>query len=480
MEPLRALWRSNKTRLAIEVSLAIFAVATWWMAVGWSLRPGLFMMLDEFSTQKWFLWGTYGSIVHFIPTSFYSDRPVGFAFIRMLTDLFGFDYTRQVACQLAIHFANCVMGFVLFRRLGVGVPLSLAGIGLYGSLSSTVLTATYLGEAFDVLCLFFLLGSVLTILSQRRGATVLSAVLFLAALRSKEFAIVIPVLLTVLVVPRLPRLPFAQCVQAIARQLWMHYLILAVFVVRYLFLLPGYLKVSQSADAYHLDIRAGTVLDSLAYYSALIFGVRSFPPLILAAVFVAIFALSVAYRKPGIAFGIVAYVLTLLPVCMMPNIRVPYWLYAPQLFLILTFCLVLEGVLTRIATRQRLRWGVAVCIALVCLHAATRFRRSPVLWHISVRRACMRSAQDARIQLPKMAAGTHIYVNHGQETPWLFVAGPCDYFRLINKQQSVFCVLDKPADQLRVLYEKDAGPKYFVEYRKDGSLTVTAAHAAPG
>ncbi|MGA2183913.1 MAG: hypothetical protein ABSH47_12860 [Bryobacteraceae bacterium] len=468
------------TRRIVEVALAVFAIALCWVAVGWALRPGLFMMLDEVSTQKWFLWGSYSSIVHFFPTSFYSDRPIGFAFIRLLTDTFGFDYTRQVACQLAIHFANCLLAFLLFRRLGAGVPLSLAGIGVYGSLSTTALTATYLGEAFDVICLFFLLASALTVLSEQRGATVLSALLFLAALRTKEFAIVTPLLLTVLLTLRSPRLPLRQTLALLGRRLWMHYLILIVFGLRYLFLLPSYLAMAGSQNPYHMDFHIATVLNSLSWYTALVFGVRSLPPLLLAALFAAILTWAVVRRRAGVAFGITAYVLTILPACFMPNIRMPYWLYAPQLFLILAVCLLLEEVLARYCRRERLRWAVAVCIALICLSAATRFRRSPVLWHIQVRRASMRTATDARAQLPELGPRTHIYVNHGQETPWLFLSGPCDYFKLVNKQQSVTCVLGKPADQLRALYDSDTGPKYFVEYRKDGSITVTARQPAPG
>ena len=455
--------RARRVQLVVEVALAVSAAALCWHAVSWALRPGLFMILDELSTQRWFLWGSYGSIVHFFPTSFYADRPLGFAFIRLLTDVFGFDYTRQVACQLAIHFANCALAFVLFRQLGVGVALSLAGIGLYGSLSTTALTATYLGEAFDVLCLFFLLGSVIAALSSRRGAMALSAFLFLAALRSKEFAIVTPILIALLL---------RQPIRVLARRLWLHLTILVVFGARYLMLLPGYTAVSDAANPYHPDARLGTLLDSLAYYTALIFGARPFPPLFLAALFIIVFVWAMVRRRTGVAFALAGYVLTLLPVCMMPNIRVPYWLYAPQLFLILAVCLLLKEFLDRALKTDLQRWTAAACIALLCLMAATRFRRSPVLWHQSVRRASWRTAMDARAQLPPLGAGTHIYVNHGAETPWLFVPGPCDYFRLVNKQRSINCVIDQPEPELRALCDHDPGPRYFVDYHQDGSIHV--------
>jgi len=426
------------------------------------------MILDELSNLTRFLGGSYATTVHLFPTALYNDRPVGFAFARLLYDLFGLDYTKQVACQLVIHFANCVLGFALFRRLGVSVALSLAAIGLYGSFSTTVLTATYIGAVFDVLCLFFLLGSTLSILSDRRGSATLSALLFLAALRSKEFAIVTPALLTVLVALRLPRLSL------VCQRLWIHYLILIVFGIAYLRLLPGYLASSASSSPYHMDFRIGTILQSLGYYTSQILGLRSdLPAWPLAGLFVAIFVWAVVRRRGGIAFGIAGFVLTLLPVLVLPNSRQPYWLYAPQLFFLLAVCLVLEALLIRFLQRDRLPWAVAICIALLCLTAATRFRRSPVLWHLSVRKACMRTVTDARSQLADLGPGTHIYVNSGRQTPWLFVPGPCDYFKLVNRQRSIFCVIDKPAEQLQALYKGDTGPKYLVDYREDGSIATT-------
>jgi hypothetical protein len=75
---------------------------------------------------------------------------VGYVLEQLLFDSFGFNYRPQVILFLLIHAANCAMGFVLFRRLGVGVPLSIAAIGVYGSLWTTAETATYLGAVFDV------------------------------------------------------------------------------------------------------------------------------------------------------------------------------------------------------------------------------------------------------------------------------------------------------------------------------------------
>jgi hypothetical protein len=134
-----------------------------------------------------------------LPTQLYNDRPLGSILEFCLYRTFGLNYSHQLAFFLMFHFGNCILAYVLFRRLGVRIWLSLALVGLIGSLSTTGQTATYLGASFDVLCTFFLLGSTVLILQGSRLTNWLSALFYLLALRSKEFGIVIPILLTVLV-----------------------------------------------------------------------------------------------------------------------------------------------------------------------------------------------------------------------------------------------------------------------------------------
>ena len=94
-------------------------------------------------------------------------------------------------------------------------------------------------------------------------------------------------------------------------------------------------------------------------------------------------------------------------------------------------------------------------------------------WNLTVRRTSWRTAHDVDAQLPRMGPGTHVYVNHGRDTtPWLFVAGPCSYLQLVNRQQSITCVVDQPTEQLRALYAADHGAKFFLDYHDDGSITV--------
>jgi hypothetical protein len=476
--------RTEWAKRLVAIALGLCAAALCWEAVSWALQPGLFPMLDELGNRGLFLDGSYHQIVHFFPAWFYNDRPFGWMLERLLFDLFGFDYAKQVACFLVIHFANCVLAFALFRRLGASTPISISGVALFGSLWTTADTATFLGASFDVMCLFFLLASTLALLAEWRGASTLSAVLFLAALRTKEFAIVTPLLFTVLLVLRLPRMPPRAALSEVAKRLWLHYLILIVFGLRYLSLYRAYRAALAPNDPYRMNLHAMALLKSIAYYVSLIFGAEDFswqfPPALLAVALGAVLGWAIFGRRAGLAFGVCAFVLTLLPVCLIAN-RASYYVYAPQLFLILVLGLLLEDALAIFGSGERLRWAAQIGIAIACLSwcaffQSTSYFTSRIDWELMVRTTSARTAREAEGLLPRMGPGTHVYVNHDRNTtPWLFLAGTCSYLKVVNMQRSVFCIVNQPPDQLRKSYASDHGPKFFVEYYNNGVIALTGA-----
>jgi hypothetical protein len=468
MSVVRALQKSRQLQWAVTAALAVCAVLLCWKAVSWALQPGLFLFADELGNLPWLLDTPYRAILHVLPIQVYNDRPTGEALERILFELFSFDYRRQLACFLCFHFANCVLAFLLFRRLGMGVPISVAATGFFGSLSTTGMTATYIGASFDVLCTFFLLGSLLTGLGETWPYWYSSALLFLLALRSKEFAIVTPVLLTLLLLGR------RQTVTAICQRLWLHYLILVVIGMRYLSFVPRMRVSLPPHHPYYLSTSLGTVWNSLAYYTALIFtleepGKFAAIPL-LGVALIAIYA--IIRRRRWILFSFAAYILTLLPVTMLPNSRQPIYVYGPQIFLILAIGLFLHDLAAP--------WLAQVAIAVVILAAGYAIRTSAdfhgrLAYYRNVREICARTARDAAVQLSGIGTGARLYIASGASTPWLMTAGPCDYLRLAHRDRTLSCVIMQPEAELLEVYNRDpggAGGKYFVDYHEDGSLRL--------
>jgi hypothetical protein len=433
---------------------------------------------DEVCNLGWPVQMSYRQILHFFPEIIYNDRPIGFALERFLFDCFGFNYLPQLVCFLAFHFANCAMAFLLFRRLGLRLPFAIAALGVLGALSTTAQTATYLAASFDVLCTFFLLASTLAILSERKWCWILSACLFLLALRSKEFGIVIPVFLAVLLAIRAGKdMPLRQMALEIGKRLWLHYAILFVFGIRYLWLAKDMRAKFPAGNPYYLDFNPITALKSLAYYAALIFGAEDHLSAVVSGVLLIILAYAVVRRRAMILTGFGIYALALLPVSFLANIRAPFYAYGPQIFLLLAIALFLQDLIDLAARTESNRWWAGLCIALAALTAVSAFRESQyyrdrVHWSWMVRGVCGRSAASIQKQLANMGPNAHVYVNSGPETPWLFEYGDCIYLRTLHRSQFIQCIIKKPVGELRSLYNLDSSEKYFAEYAPDGTLTV--------
>ncbi|MGA2594674.1 MAG: hypothetical protein ABSH32_32650, partial [Bryobacteraceae bacterium] len=89
------------------------------------------------------------------------------------------------------------------------------------------------------------------------------------------------------------------------------------------------------------------------------------------------------------------------------------------------------------------------------------------------------TARDAAVQLSGIGPGSHVYLDSGSSTPWLMTAGPCDCLKILRRDHSVACVIQKPEPVLHELYDRDVAEKYFVDYHEDGSLKIRLAQRAP-
>lgn len=476
-ESLRPFRLPIASKVAIAL-LGLWALVLCWTGVSWAFHAWPMLSQDEVCNLGWPLQVSYRQILHLLPVGIYNDRPLGFALERFLFERFGFNYFPQLVCFLVFHFSNCAMAFLLFRRLGLRIPIAIAALGVFGALSTTAQTATYLGASFDVLCTFFLLASTLTILSERKSFWILSAGLYLLALRSKEFGIVIPVFLTILLIVRAAKdLPLRRKALDAGRRLWLHYAILAVFAARYLWLARDMRATFPAGTPYYLDFSPITALKSLAYYAALIFGAEDHFSAVVSGVLLIILAYAVVRRRAMILAGFGIYALALLPVSFLANIRAPFYAYGPQIFLLLAIALFLQDLVDLAARTDSIRWWAGLCIALAALTAVSAFRESQyyrdrVHWSWMVRGVCGRSAASIQKQLAKIGPNAHLYVSSGPETPWLFEYGDCIYLRTLHRSQFIQCIIKKPATELRSLYNLDSSEKYFAEYAPDGTLTV--------
>jgi len=426
------------------------------------------MILDEISNLPRFLTGLTWRGVNILPHFAYNDRPVGFMLERCWFEIFAFDYRPQLLCFLAIHLANLLVGFFLMRRMGASALATLAALCAFATLNTTAQTVTYLGAIFDVLCLFLMLSSTLAFLSKKRATVLLSALLFFLALRTKEFAIVLPVLLLAIAY-----------YEKTLRRLWMHLSIWAVFLVQYALLIRRMIPTIPAGNPYTIHADPRTILTSFLYFTSLIFHEEAHPRRAAAILLlvVAMAAYALYRRRAWILWNLAAYALTLLPVAIIPGNRAQFYVYAPAMFLLFAAALTVEDIIGLLVANPRTRWiTVAAATAAVLLSVAL-FQKGPyfknrIAFILFQRSTAQRTASDLSTLLPRLAPDSQLLVYQGGNVPWLLYPGPCDYLNLPLRRQAYNCILTGSHEDARQQYAAQKPPKYYLVYDADGSLRL--------
>lgn len=149
---------------------------------------------DEINSMAWTRWGPGIDFLKGTLTPIYagSFRAVGFYYFRLGEKLFGLDFPKYVAVIHAVHLLNVWMVWLLIRRLGTPAPAACAGVvffALHPALFDVVWKPMYV---FDLLCGTFCLAATLL---WARGNWILSFAAFWLAYRSKELAVMLPLVL---------------------------------------------------------------------------------------------------------------------------------------------------------------------------------------------------------------------------------------------------------------------------------------------
>lgn len=482
----RELW----AKVAV-CGLALLAAVVCVEAVAWAFRGYYYVCSDEIGNLLLrAVEGprAYSGMLNLLPIRFYGDRPAGFVFEWLLFDWFGFDYARQLVPFMAFHAANCIMLFFLARRLGASMPTALAAVAAFGGTNITAVTATYLGAVFDVLCTFFTLACLLAFLRKRRLWDYASAGLFVLALRSKEAAIVLPFLLAAFALTHASGRPLARAKEA-ALRLWPHFLITAVFVGRYLWLMQDPRNSIAVSSPYHLQLSVAVCLKSMLYYTALVLGRQTEELsglLIFGALWLGLLIHGCVRRKTAVLLCAACYAGLLFLVCCLPHMRAPYYAYGPQVFLWLAILLTVEEIVES-AVQAEYRRRVLAVLALVLMLLMGDFRvsdyfRNRIDFVKNVRRTNTITARDLG-RLGILPAGVHVYLNTGTAAaPNLLSIGSADYLTLLNHGQTYVLIYQRPEPELLQLYAADRAEKVFWDYSENGfvrlRMRASAATAA--
>ena len=358
----------------------------------WTPRTGL----DEYAT-------TLISPV-FSRTNF---RPLGHLYFRVLSQTAGMRFPPYVAGLQFLHLVNAFLLWRLLRKLKFDELAALGGVVFFLFHPATFDAYWQPMYIFDVLCTLFGILS-LTLWIDRRW--IWSFVCFWVAYKSKEIAVMLPVVL-------------------LAYEWWLGERkwkpLIPFFLVSLSFGVQAIVANRQTHDTYTFKFTADTIVDTFFFYA------QRLPGSPWGWIVIALMLYLVYDRR--VWFGLVSGLVLLLPLLALPGRQFAVYLYAPLAFLA-------AAVASTIAKRPKLILPAFLVVWIPLTYAAMRDYRKTALTYADENRRYVAVMEQFLKDNP--STNTFLYDGHPY---WLNIWGIEGAFRMITHREDVpLAAVDSP------------------------------------
>ena len=250
-------------------------------------------------------------------------RPAGLLVYRAVSKIADLNPMPYHATLLFLHAANVALVYRVARRAGSSERLGAFASGLYLLPVALISTFWKFGEIFDVLSTTFFLIAFWAFLALPDGSrkTVLVALSFVIACRSKEMAITLPAVLL--------SYDLFMGEGRLRRHAATHATLAAVALVFAARFRPA--AAFPANHPYHLDIRPGALIENGGWYLRAFWGAPGPANAAFVVVGVAVLTITLASRDRFLAFSASFAPITLLPVIFLTNHRFSFYWYLPSL-----------------------------------------------------------------------------------------------------------------------------------------------------
>lgn len=436
-----------------------------------ALASGLagFVNYSEVSARHFFLaddWAwlfiaeflSYSEIFSFFPRRIYNDRPIGAMAIKALYGQVGLSHAPFLYWQVFVHGVNAVLLYLVSRKY-VGHFAALTAAGLAAAWTVANGAAYWTAAVFDLLAATFCLLSI--VLWQRAHGSrfgslfVLGgAVTYFLALRTKEFAIGLPVLL-LMMGWLLDRRPLAR----LAGELLPYLAVMGLIGARYADLLfDSNLLADPQNDPYGLHF--GAVFGNLWFYFSKAFYADAFgiaPAAVVAGAVLVAASASDRYRRL-LAVCCGGFAILLGPTLLLTNHPDPLYLYAPHYFLSLAIAALMPlgavGAGAATVISLSLVVGPLGSAWLANIHGFLEAKSSANRQQFQ---SFLSAAGEIRTGSTFFITGLEPYFNP-------FSYGPGHSARIHTKDRSLKFVIELPRDQLVSAFCAAPSPKQFIAY----------------
>ncbi len=428
----------------------------------------LFFLADDWAWLHRAAFNTFGELFSLMPDRIYNDRPVGAVMIKFMYGMFGLEWRSFQIFQAGIHALNCVLVFLIARP-----HMSRPGAALAGILAATWISSNT--AVFWTAAIFDLFGATLCLLAvlfrqlaQARHndwrIDILGIATYFLAIRTKEFAIGLVVVLLLMSV-----LLGRRGILASLKELFPYLVVMALLAGRYVYLFASRPTVGESSSPYTLHLL--DLFNNLAVYVGDIFYMDVFGFYGVVAICVAILVGSVVRNAGGwrvTAVGFAGFAILLGPTLLLSNHLDPLYLYAPHFFLAIAVGgLVGRGVPATVI-------ALVISVILVVVPPGSDWNKNIISATLAKGQMARGQFQSFRPLLSGIPGGSTIFISGVEPYFNPFSYGPGYSIKILANDKTLSAVLEKPEDQLIAEFCAAKGPKVFVAFKDSAAADTTS------
>ena len=461
----------GRRRAALVLTGASILLAAALLVYGRTLSPDFFFYGDSWLLLEQAVFSKVGHWLHLLPQHVYNDRPAGFLLIKALYHVAGLDPVPYHAALLGLHLVSLLLVWSLTARATGSLVLGWAAAMLFGHHYAATVTVPWVGAVFETLCACFCLLAFRLHLSSRvlvRAAAVLCYVL---AVRSKETALPLPLVVAAYEVWVVRGGPSRAALAGALKRTAPLLAVLAAYAVWYVFLAMA--EQTRLADTHPLPARdrlAGLQPGPGVLPRADAVLARG-PPSVLTLAF-GLGLAAALWKRAGVAVvGGLGFLLFLLPVLFLKNRQADFYLYLPSVFFFLGLVSILRAGVARLGaeagpgpmTRPEALTAVLalILVGLPVWNGMIVERQDRVRVFGRVNRHDMNVLVR---RFPGLPPGTAFYISGVAFKGSLFAFRQGVALRVIFQDPRIRSYTGLPAERLRRLFQAAPGPKCFLHY----------------
>lgn len=345
---------------AITVAIVVFIFNLW------IFNNKNFFVFDDFSHLKVVSNSSLSELLHFLPTAVYNSRPVGHVVMKLLVELFQYNFFGHAIFLLMIHVLNSVMVYFLsYKMFKFNKIQSLIISILFGVFPTSIMAFIWEAAIFDLvgctitlLCLIVFYNMVSTDKKNMKIVySVLLIVLYYLGLRTKEMLIALPCVMLVYCV-WYDFFVKKMSIKDFVKKNSLVFVLIAIMLIYFIY--TRVLNVNNAGtneidSPYYYTFSIYTMVVNLFRYIYLYFNLSSlslsftssnsifvYTSLFLILTFIySIYLL--CKKKPRLFYLGICFVVMILPVLPMKNMQHILYLYIPSIFMAMILINILEN-----------------------------------------------------------------------------------------------------------------------------------------